>query len=159
MKAIKYLVTHRLIVDKIENFVNSFSYINKPKSFFLVFFFSFIIWIVEGFVFTILLDNSSVFMGMCWMSLLALSFLLPAAPGNIGLYEWTSMIFLSAIGYSQTEAFSIGILAHMSQFIPITLSSILLLQAVKFSNYYGSPQNLGNMLNADLETRKGDYSE
>lgn len=56
-----------------------------------------------------------------------LTYVMPAAPGSIGLYEWAWVYALGQFGVPVAEAFAAGLTCHMVQFIPMTIFSIAIL--------------------------------
>ena len=51
------------------------------------------------------------------MSVLALSFVIPNAPGNIGIFEWVSIFVLTRFGFGREQALSLGLIVHAVQFV------------------------------------------
>lgn len=56
-----------------------------------------------------------------------LTYVMPAAPGSIGLYEWAWVYALGAYGVPVADAFAAGLTCHMLQYIPMTIFSIAIL--------------------------------
>ena len=107
--------------DSLKAFLECWKKMLKHRHFAAVLFLSVLIWAVEGFVFYIVLEYSSVSVALVWMSTLALSFVIPNAPGNIGLFEWVSIFVLSRLGFGEEQALSMGLIAHALQFVSVTV--------------------------------------
>ena len=81
---------------------------------------------MEALLFYVILDFVDVQFAVVWMCVLALSFVVPNAPGNIGLFEWVSIFILSSFGYGEEEALSMGLIAHSVQFVSVTVIGMVL---------------------------------
>lgn len=61
------------------------------------------------------------------MLLLAVGVALPAAPGFIGVFQYAVVLALSFFSVPKEEALSFSIVAHLVQYVPITLGGLFLL--------------------------------
>jgi len=112
--------------DSLHVFMECWHRLLKHKHFLSVLTLSLLIWLTEGFVFYVILGYESVAVALVWMSALALSFVIPNAPGNIGLFEWVSIIVLTKIGFSEEVSLSMGLVAHAVQFISVSALGLIL---------------------------------
>ena len=127
---IKKMPYSEFFFEKIIKFLEPLNTISTAQKGFKIFLLTIIIWLAEAFVFYILLYyyNGNPFLAITWMSLLALSFLVPTAPGNIGIFEYISCLFLvNVVLINSNEAIMLAVLAHFSQIILVTLASFLIL--------------------------------
>ncbi len=81
------------------------------------------------------LYTGTFFLGLNWVADLGLSpfevlsvfavttigFAIPSAPGGMGVYEAAFVLSLGWFGVDKEEAFAVGFMLHMLQYIPITL--------------------------------------
>jgi len=118
----------RFAGEKLCNFLLPFQSIKNIWVFLEILAITVLIWTVEGLVFYIFLTPSAGAFSEAyiWMAVLSLSFLAPAAPGNIGLYQWVTLFVLELFEVDKTDALSLGIVAQASQFLPITTLGVLL---------------------------------
>ena len=112
--------------DSLHVFIECWQRLLAHKHFASVFTLSMLVWLAEGLVFYIILDSDSLFIAFIWMSALALSFVIPNAPGNIGLFEWVSIFVLSRLGFGEEQALSMGLVVHAVQFVSVTAVGLLL---------------------------------
>ena len=61
------------------------------------------------------------------MLLLAVGVALPAAPGFIGVFQYAVVLALSFFSVPKEEALSFSIVAHLAQYVPVTLGGLFLL--------------------------------
>eukprot|EP00831_Metopus_contortus_P015177 TRINITY_DN16300_c0_g1_i4.p1 TRINITY_DN16300_c0_g1~~TRINITY_DN16300_c0_g1_i4.p1 ORF type:complete len:113 (+),score=14.54 TRINITY_DN16300_c0_g1_i4:153-491(+) len=74
--------------------------------------------------------NSNYFISMIWMCLLAVSFLIPSAPGNIGIFEYVScLLLIKVVHLDHSNAMVLAILAHFSQLFLLMIASTLIVVA------------------------------
>ena len=59
--------------------------------------------------------------------LLAVGVALPAAPGFIGVFQYAVVLALSFFSVPKEEALSFSLVAHLAQYVPITLGGLFLL--------------------------------
>ena len=59
--------------------------------------------------------------------LLAVGVALPAAPGFIGVFQYAVVLALSFFAVPKEEALSFSLVAHLAQYVPVTLGGLLLL--------------------------------
>ncbi len=58
---------------------------------------------------------------------LAVGVALPAAPGFVGVFQYAVVLALSFFSVSKEDALSFSIVAHLAQYIPVTLGGLFLL--------------------------------
>ena len=92
---------------------------------------SMLIWGMEALLFFVVLGYTDIIVAFIWMSVLALSFVIPNAPGNIGLFEWVSIFILSKFGYGEEQALTMGLVAHSVQFVSVTIIGMIVFFAYK----------------------------
>ena len=112
--------------DSLHTFMECWHRLLAHRHFMSVLILSLVVWSAEGLVFFVILDFDSLSYAFIWMSTLALSFVIPNAPGNIGLFEWVSIFVLAGLGYSEEYALSMGLIAHAVQFVSVTLVGLTL---------------------------------
>ncbi len=61
------------------------------------------------------------------MLLLAVGVALPAAPGFIGVFQYAVVPALSFFSVPKEAAFSFSLVAHLAQYVPVTLGGLFLL--------------------------------
>ena len=77
-------------------------------------------------VFYVIIGYESMPLALIWMSTLALSFVIPNAPGNIGLFEWVSIFVLTRFGFGEEQALSMGLMVHALQFSVLGIVGLIL---------------------------------
>lgn len=92
---------------------------------------SMLIWCMEALLFFVILGYADIVVAFVWMCVLALSFVIPNAPGNIGLFEWVSIFVLSKFGYGEEQALTMGLVAHSVQFVSVTIIGMIVFFAYK----------------------------
>lgn len=112
--------------DSLHSFIECWGRLLGHRHFTSVLCLSLLIWVMEGLVFYVVLGFVDVQFAIIWMCVLALSFVVPNAPGNIGLFEWVSIFILSSFGYGEEEALSMGLIAHAVQFVSVTVIGMAL---------------------------------
>ena len=117
--------------DSLHVFMECWGRLLTHRHFGTVFRLSLMIWMAEGFVFYVIMDYGSLSVAFIWMSTLALSFVIPNAPGNIGLFEWVSIFVLTKFGFGAEHALSLGLIAHLIQFASVTLVGLILYMQYK----------------------------
>lgn len=60
------------------------------------------------------------------LGIVNLGLLIPSSPGNLGVFQYFSVLGLQALGSSRTVALNYGLLLHACQYVPITLIGLLL---------------------------------
>ena len=95
------------------------------------------IWLCEAAV--IVLVARALGIDLSWLAALftalviALSFVIPAAPGAIGTYEYFTVTALSPFGVSQQEALGLALLLHAVSFFTTTATGLVCLWAESLS--------------------------
>ena len=114
--------------SKLCNFLVSFQTLRDTGTFVRILALTVLLWTCEGLVFYVFLapDAGAFPEAYIWMAVLSLSFLAPAAPGNVGLYQWVTLFVLGLFAVDKTDALSLGVVAQASQFLPITALGVVL---------------------------------
>lgn len=147
--AIVSIITTTLFDKKILNYWGKFSYkfnksiqnipINilgalsflKSPSILLILLLSLFIWVIEGFIFVLVLNSISVknpiSLGFLTLGTVNMSILIPSAPGYLGVFQAGVMAGLSFQNIVTNTALSIAIFIHLIQYVPVTILTIILL--------------------------------
>jgi hypothetical protein len=118
-----------IISQNIHKLLSPFDILTVDKKGIKVLALTVVIWLFEAMVFYILIYNfnSNYFISMIWMCLLAVSFLIPSAPGNIGIFEYVScLLLIKVVNLDQSNAMVLAILAHFSQLFLLMIASTLI---------------------------------
>ncbi len=107
--------------DSLQVFMEGWNLLLSHRHFISVMLLSLFIWGTEGFVLYVIIGYKSLSLALLWMSTLALSFVIPNAPGNVGLFEWVSIFVLTRLGYGEEQALSMGMIAHLVQFVSVII--------------------------------------
>ena len=98
---------------------------------------SFVIWLVEGAMFLVLLPAFGVpaVVGVAYFALAAtnLGVLLPSSPGHVGTFHFICAQALGAFGVPPATAVSYAVLVHALQYVPVTLLGIWAAYSYGFS--------------------------
>jgi len=117
--------------DSLHVFMDCWRKLLTHKHFASVLFLSLLIWLIEGLVFYVVIGYDSMSLALIWMSTLALSFVIPNAPGNIGLFEWVSIFVLTRFGFGEEQALSTGLMVHALQFTTLGVVGLILFYIYK----------------------------
>jgi glycosyltransferase 2 family protein len=89
---------------------------------------SFLCWLCNGMYFFLLFEalgiNLSFLAALIVQVVIALGAMLPAGPGDVGSFEYLTVLGLALFGISQETAFAYALLAHICQFVPITVAGL-----------------------------------
>jgi glycosyltransferase 2 family protein len=97
----------------------------------LIVFLSFVIWATEAtmFYYGFLIFGFSIsLLGAFFvLGVINLAVLIPNSPGNLGVFQYFTVLALSVFGVVHTEATVYSLLIHLCQLIPVTIIGFLLL--------------------------------
>lgn len=122
----------------LERFMTGLSALRRPRQGAQVLGFTSLIWAVEAVVVRLVIASLDIdlpwFAPLLILVVVSLSFLIPAAPGGVGVYEYFTLLALAPFAISQTEALSIALLLHALVFVSATLQGLvsLWLEGVSF---------------------------
>jgi glycosyltransferase 2 family protein len=89
---------------------------------------SFLCWLCNGMYFFLLFEalgiNLSFLAALIVQVVIALGAMLPAGPGDVGSFEYLTVLGLALFGISQETAFAYALLAHICQFVPVTIAGL-----------------------------------
>jgi hypothetical protein len=113
-----------------EQFFQGMKGLNQIGVFLPVAFLSLLCWFVHGLYYFLLfgaLDlNLSIWAALVLQVVLAIGVILPAGPGYVGNFEYFTILGLALFGVAKESAFTYALLAHSSQFVPVTVAGLLL---------------------------------
>ena len=115
-----------------ETFIEGLGSLGSAKRVFVIFILSLPVWIMECLMYyliTLSFDNFDVSFAMA-MVVTATSNLvgaLPAAPGNVGTFEWAIKITLVAFGYNPETTVAYAATLHVVLWLPVVIAGILYL--------------------------------
>lgn len=121
-----------LIEGLAETFIEGLGSLGSARKLFVIFILSLPIWIMECLMYyliTLSFDNFDVSFAMA-MVVTATSNLvgaLPAAPGNVGTFEWAIKITLVAFGYIPETTVAYAATLHVVLWLPVVIAGILYL--------------------------------
>ena len=92
----------------------------------------FCVWIVEGGVIVIAcrhygLGAQSIVAGYLTLAIVNFGLLIPSSPGNVGVYQYMTILALSLFGVSHETALALGVVVHACQYVPTTLTGLVVL--------------------------------
>ncbi|HEX4414795.1 MAG TPA: lysylphosphatidylglycerol synthase transmembrane domain-containing protein [Lacipirellulaceae bacterium] len=90
------------------------------------------VWMVEGALIVIAcrhygLGTQSVVAGYMTLAIVNFGLLIPSSPGNVGVYQYMTILALALFGVSHETALALGIVVHACVYLPITLTGIVIL--------------------------------
>ena len=121
-----------LISRLTETFIEGLGSLGSARKLLVIFILSLPIWIMECLMYyliTLSFDNFDVSFAMA-MVVTATSNLvgaLPAAPGNVGTFEWAIKITLVAFGYNPETTVAYAATLHVALWLPVVIAGILYL--------------------------------
>jgi uncharacterized protein (TIRG00374 family) len=128
----------------IDNIIHSLSFLRSNKIFLKVLLLSMIVWLIEGAMFVLILwlmgFQHIVATGYFCMGIINLGILLPSAPGYVGVFQAASVFAFLTLGYSNSAGLAYGLLAHLAQYIPVTITGIIVFLrfGYSFNEFYRS---------------------
>ncbi|MBI2252040.1 MAG: flippase-like domain-containing protein [Armatimonadetes bacterium] len=122
---------HKKIENFIFNFTSGLKLIFKIENFILAFFFSLIIWLMEGIVYYLAMLAMGIklhfFVGVFILILINLSMIIPATPGAWGIFESASVLGLSLFKINKESALSFALILHTLIYILLVALGLLFL--------------------------------
>jgi glycosyltransferase 2 family protein len=118
--------TANILLNKFFSSLNTFleeiKMLNSCMSLFGIVFYSFLVWLAEGFAMYMIIHSFGIQVPMMGallvLSVTAFSTLIPAGPGGIGPYQWGYVIAMGVFGVTKETGFAISII---NQMLTITL--------------------------------------
>jgi uncharacterized protein (TIRG00374 family) len=114
----------------LEKSIHSITFFRSKKILIQVLLLSICVWLLEGTVFVVILwtmgINNPVAAGYFCLGIVNLGILLPSAPGYVGVFQAASVFAFIALGYSESSGLAYGLLVHIIQYIPATLTGIII---------------------------------
>jgi glycosyltransferase 2 family protein len=111
-----------------EHFFQGMKGSNQFGSLLTVSLLSFLCWLCNGMYFFLLFEalgiKLSFLAALIVQVVIALGAMLPAGPGDVGSFEYLTVLGLALFGISQEAAFAYALLAHICQFVPITAAGL-----------------------------------
>ena len=119
------------IFKKIAVFIESFKFLKRRRNFIYILLLGFLIWLLEALLFYWIIISMEFKIypfsaAIASMGFVAFGILIPSAPAYIGLFQGMVIIALNSYGYQNEESLAIGILVHICQLIPVTLSGLFI---------------------------------
>jgi uncharacterized protein (TIRG00374 family) len=92
----------------------------------------FCVWIVEGGVIVLAcrhygLGTESMVAGYLTLAIVNFGLLIPSSPGNIGVYQYMTILALGLFNVAHDTALALSIVVHASQYVPTTLCGVAVL--------------------------------
>ena len=113
------------------------------------------VWFIQGYMVQLCLRSIGLHFGLDHalfiLMVINLAIMAPAAPGNIGTFEFSAMLALGYLGVDRAPALSFALIYHFVQMIPLTLAGILALPILGI--------NLGELRRGDADVEKGDRKD
>lgn len=128
--------------DFLEKIINSLEFFRSKGLLFKVSLLSIIVWLIEGSMFVLILWvmglENPVMMGYFCLGIINLSILLPSVPGYFGVYQAASVLAFLTLGYSESTGLAYGLIVHFAQYIPITLTGVVIFSrfGYAFGDFY-----------------------
>ncbi|MBI5527377.1 MAG: flippase-like domain-containing protein [Deltaproteobacteria bacterium] len=108
--------------------------INNARATAIVLLVSAAVWFLQGLMVHLCLESIGLHFGLTHalfiLMVINLAIMAPAAPGNIGTFEFSAMLALGYLGVDPTPALSFALIYHFVQMIPLTLVGIIALPAL-----------------------------
>ena len=106
-------------------FLQGMESINRTGALMPVVLLSLACWLVHGlyffFIFVALEIELSFWAALILQTIVGIGVILPAAPGYVGNFEYFAVLALALFGVPQEVAFAYALLAHVCQFVPVTV--------------------------------------
>lgn len=92
----------------------------------------FIVWIVEGAMFVVAywhfgLGQQSMVAGYLTLAIVNFGLLVPSSPGNVGVFEYMTILSLGLFGVLHDPALAYGVVVHACQYVPTTVWGLVIL--------------------------------
>jgi uncharacterized protein (TIRG00374 family) len=105
------------------------------------------VWLIEGGMFVVAcwhfgLGNQSLVAGYLTLAIVNFGLLVPSGPGNVGVFQWITILALSLFGISYDTALAYSLVVHACQFLPLTIWGIAVFyfESIKWK-WSGRPLN------------------
>jgi uncharacterized protein (TIRG00374 family) len=120
-----------VLFDEIVKGLEAIEFIKINKNFLLIFLSSIGIWGVEVFLFYWIiiafgLVYTPLLTAVAAMVFVAFGIFIPSAPAYIGIFQGMVVLAMAQFGYTNEESLAVGVSVHFLQFLPITLTGVLL---------------------------------
>lgn len=117
LRIVPFLKRYTVIEDWVEQFLTGLIPLTKPRALFLAFAWTALSWavsILAGFVLMFaFFEQGSLSATMLYIAAAAFAIALPAVPGNLGTYEASILLALTALGYEQSStAIAFAVMVH-----------------------------------------------
>ncbi len=122
------------VVKKVVEGLSSFK---RPGLFLKILFFSVVIWTVEAFSFMLFFNSMGIDLKLLEIFIIVFilnfAMIIPAAPANVGTFEYAIVISASIFSIKKSMALSAGLVIHFLRFASISLLGLILLYVFKMS--------------------------
>jgi uncharacterized protein (TIRG00374 family) len=112
-----------------ENILTGLKLIFRKRIFFIAFFYSIIIWFMEGasayFIFLSLKIDIQFFVSLFSVIIANLAGLIPASPGQLGIYEASMVFALSIFGVNKEVALGSALIIHLLTYLVIIIFGVI----------------------------------
>ena len=97
---------------------------------------SLVIWCIEGLMYVAAIKivglSFNIFAGYLILSIVNFGILIPSAPAYVGVFQGMTILGMRLFNVSEEIALSVGILVHICQFVPVTLSGAFIFLSEMF---------------------------
>ena len=97
------------------------------------------VWLIEGSMFIVAcwhfgLGTQSVVAGYLTLAIVNFGLLVPSGPGNVGVFQWMTILALRLFNISDDTAFAYSLVVHACQYVPLTIwgVAIFYLESMKW---------------------------
>jgi hypothetical protein len=108
-----------------EHFFHGMKGLNRAGALLPVLSLSLLCWLVHGMYYFLLFSaldlNLSIWAALVLQAVIGIGVMLPAGPGYVGNFEYSTVLGLALFGVAKEEAFAYSLLAHSLQFFPVVL--------------------------------------
>lgn len=114
-----------------EDFLAALTGLRSPRHFLGALLVSFLTWGLEAAAYWLMLRAFGLDLGYAVALLLVgainLAGIIPASPGQVGVYEFTAITILTALGVGTAQATAFAVVAHLVIWLPVTVVGFILL--------------------------------
>ncbi len=100
---------------------------------------SLLTWIIESMMFylgfLVFGINQSFYAALFVLGVVNLGILIPNSPGNIGVFQYFTLLALSVFGISTSQAAAYSIVLHICQYVPVTVIGCFFLSKYGFRSF------------------------
>jgi len=122
---------HRIMTRLADEIIEGLQALRSPADLAGAVFFSFASWMVEASVYWIVSFAFGLNVGypvmLLTVGVVNLAGLIPASPGQIGVFEFFVSLVLTAVGVAETEAHAYALVVHVVIWLPVTLAGFAFL--------------------------------